>query len=149
MKQKITSTIHQVLIPILLFVSMGVASNTFAQKTNNTPAKNTADILLGRRAALEVIDKTLASWGDRMIALSSDTNSPEYKEAAAKFTILYATNNLLFDEAKLTLTQAIEKASKMVWNTEASTDVAIHDRATESIRNMFNKNNYPQYKENY
>lgn len=149
MKQKITSTIHNVLLPVFLFVSMGIATNTFAQTTNNPPAKNTADVLLGRRAALEVIDKALASWGDRMNTLSNDTNSPEYKEAAVQFSILFATNNLLFDEAKLTLTQAVDKASKTVWEQQIFTDSSLHDKVYNDIRRLLYKNNYPQYKENY
>jgi hypothetical protein len=149
MKQKITSTFHNVLLPVLLFVSMGVATNTFAQTTNNPPAKNTADILLGRRAALEVIDKALASWGEKMNTFSADPNSPQYKEAELRFSILFATNNLLYDEAKLTLTQAIERASKLVWSTQLTTDDVLYNTVTESIRNMFHKSNFPQYKENY
>ena len=147
MKQKIKNTVKRFMIlPAIMLGLLCLSTIASAQKAT-PPVKDLSDIMLGKRAALEVIERALGEWGSQMV--STDPSTTEYVASSSKYAILYVTSNVVRDNEKLNVSSAIEEAGKLVWAEKLITDETAFNLAVAEVKKLLHKNNNLRYKENY
>jgi hypothetical protein len=145
MKQKFKNTVKQLMIvPSIILGLLCVVSVATAQKPS-TPPKQTTDIMLNKRNANEVVQRTLADWGSEMLA--ADPASAEYVKLNSRFSLLHSVNEMMTIKDKLNVSACIEEAGRLIWLEKVITDEATYNSAISAIRTLLLKKNNPNYKE--
>lgn len=144
--QNLNKTLKQLLIvPTILICFFCLTSSAFAQ-TTKPPVKDLTDIMLQKRAALEVSDKALGIWGAEMVAL--DPANPAYELVSAKFTFLYAMNEIMQTKSLPNTSACIDATARLMVAENLLTPTSF-DYAVGEVKKLLNKKNNPAYKENY
>jgi hypothetical protein len=145
MKQKFKITVKQLMIvPSIILGLLCVVSVATAQNTTSPPKQST-DIMLNKRNANEVIQRTLADWGSEMLAAGS--SSADYAKLSSRYSLLYSLNEMIVINDKLNVSKCIEEAGRLIWVERIITDEAAYNVAMNEVKALLLKKNNPNYKE--
>jgi hypothetical protein len=146
MKQKFKNTVkHLMIVPSIILGLLCVVSVATAQKTTTPPKQQITDIMLNKRNANEVIQRTLADWGSEMLAAGS--SSADYAKLSSRYTLLYSLNEMIVINDKLNVSKCIEEAGRLIWTEKVISDEAAYNVAMNEVKALLLKKNNPNYKE--
>ncbi len=136
------------IVAALLFVLMCFSTNVVAQ--NTAPVKDLTDIMLGKRAALEQMERALGEWGADM-QNAADSSATKLEASTARFALLYATNSVLLQKKgdNVRVSQCIEEAGKLVWSQNMVSSPTAYQYALDEVSKLLNRKRNTFYKENY
>ncbi|MFZ4542499.1 MAG: hypothetical protein ACOYOA_00485 [Saprospiraceae bacterium] len=149
MKQNLKISLKQIgIVSAVLFVLMCLSTNAIAQKT--TPVKDLTDIMLSKRASLELIERALGEWGADMLN-SADSSATKLESSSARFALLFATNNIILEKRSdnVKVSSCIEEAAKLVWSQNLVTSPAAYQYAVDELGRLLNRKRNTFYKDNY
>jgi hypothetical protein len=146
MKQNFKNTVKQLMIvPSIILGLLCVVSVATAQKTTTPTKQQITDIMLSKRNANEVIQRTLADWGSEMLAAGSV--SADYAKLSTRYTLLHSLNEMIAINEKLNVSRCIEEAGRLIWLEKIITDEAAYNVAMNEVKALLLKKNNPNYKE--
>ena len=136
------------IVAALLFVLMCLSTNVGAQ--NSAPVKDLTDIMLGKRAALEQMERALGEWGADM-QNAADSSATKQEASSARFALLYVTNSVLLQKKgdNVRVSQCIEEAGKLVWSQNMVSSPTAYQYALDEVSKLLNRKRNTFYKDNY
>ena len=143
------SLIQTVFATAVLFVLMCFSTNVVAQ-TTTPPVKDLTDIMLGKRAALEQMERALGEWGADMLN-AADSSAAKLEASSARFALLYTTNSVLLQKRgdNVRVSQCIEEAGKLVWDQNMVSSTVAYQYALEEVSKLLNRKRNTFFKDNY
>jgi len=149
MKLNLKNSIIQTgIVFTILFVQMCLSTKVVAQ--NSIPVKDLTDIMLGKRAALEQMERALGEWGADMLN-AADSSAAKLEASSARFALLYTTNSVLLQKKgdNVKVSQCIEEAGKLVWSQNMVSSPVAYQYALNEVSKLLNRKRNIFYKDNY
>lgn len=143
------SLFQTAIVTSLLFVMMCFSTNVVAQ-TTTPPVKDLTDIMLGKRAALEQMERALGEWGADM-QNAADSSAVKLEASSARFALLYVTNSVVLQKKgdNVRVSQCIEEAGKLVWSQNMVSSPDAYKYALDEVSKLLNRRRNTFYKDNY